>query len=61
MPWEIKKQGNGFALVNQDTGKMVAGGYHADYDSARQHQKALYANAGPEASGHKTKSGAKKK
>ena len=59
MPWEIKKQGNGFVILNQDTGQLVRGGYHADKEKALAHMRALYANV-PEASTHK-KSGEKSK
>src|SRR5215831_6307642 len=49
MPYEIKKSGDNFVVVNQDTGKMVPGGSHPSKAKASAHMRALYANV-PDAS-----------
>jgi hypothetical protein len=49
MPYEIKKSGDNFVVVNQDTGKMVPGGSHPSKAKALAHMRALYANV-PDAS-----------
>jgi hypothetical protein len=46
MPWGIKKKGSKYCVVVKDTGKEV--GCHDTVQQAKEHQKALYANAGKE-------------
>jgi hypothetical protein len=42
MPWSIVPRGGKFAVVADDTGKVM--GVHASRAKARQQQQALYAN-----------------
>lgn len=49
MPWEIKKEPDGFYVVNKQTGaKKNKKPYHLRSDAER-YLRALYANAGTEA------------
>lgn len=55
MPYDWRKSGNGFEVFNEDTGKTVPGGYHADKKKALAHMRALYANVEDAADKHKEK------
>jgi len=42
MPWSVKKTGNGYAVIKDKTGKVVA--RHSTRKKALAHLRALYAN-----------------
>lgn len=49
MPYEIKKDGNKWALVNKHTGELKS--YHASKEMAQKAIAAIYANTGEKKSG----------
>lgn len=44
MPWEIKKDGDQFCVVEEGTETKVPGGCHDTEQKAKDHMAALYAN-----------------
>ena len=44
MPWEIKKSGSEYEVINKDTKKSK--GKSVSLEMAKAHLRALYANAG---------------
>lgn len=49
MPWEIKKRGGKYVVVNEHTGKVK--GRHATRSQANAQLRALYANVHPKRGG----------